>query len=106
MTRLARVLELFMITLAACKKPAFRKQTFDDFFAGNCGKLYTQLHTINPTMQLKKSTLTPKIFPGNKIPLSTFWIFVCPQNAMVMSSSLWSISSALVTPASPMAPRP
>lgn len=26
--------------------------------------------------------------PGNKIPLSTFWILVCPQKAMVMSSSL------------------
>ncbi len=33
-------------------------------------------------------------------------ISVRPQNAMVRSSSLWMISSALVTPCSPMAPRP
>jgi hypothetical protein len=31
---------------------------------------------------------------------------VWPQKAMVRSSSLWMISSALVTPASPIAPRP
>ena|GEM_PF-4368862 len=44
--------------------------------------------------------------PGSKIPLSTVSICVRPQNAIVRSSSLWMISSALVTPASPKAPRP
>jgi cytochrome c5 len=44
--------------------------------------------------------------PGSRMLLSTVLMSVRPQNAMVRSSSLWMISSALVTPASPMAPRP
>ena len=37
---------------------------------------------------------------------STASISVLPQNAMLNSSSRWMISSAFVTPASPMAPKP
>ena len=42
--------------------------------------------------------------PGNNKDESTVPICVCPQNAIVRSSSLWMISSAFVTPASPIAP--
>ena len=44
--------------------------------------------------------------PGNKMLESTAPICVRPQKAIVRSSSLWMISSALVTPASPIAPKP
>lgn len=44
--------------------------------------------------------------PGNKMSLPTLRISRCPQNAIVMSSSLRKISRHLVTPASPIAPRP
>ncbi len=44
--------------------------------------------------------------PGNKILLSTVLMSVCPQNAMVTSNSLAMISKHLVTPASPIAPKP
>jgi DNA helicase-2/ATP-dependent DNA helicase PcrA len=43
---------------------------------------------------------------AEKMWVSTFWMLVWPQKAMVMSNSLWMICRALVTPASPMAPRP
>ena len=44
--------------------------------------------------------------PGSKMLVLTFWMLVWPQKAMVMSNSLWMICRALVTPASPMAPKP
>ena len=44
--------------------------------------------------------------PGSRMLLSTWSIWVRPQKAIVRSSSLWMISSALVTPGSPIAPRP
>ena len=44
--------------------------------------------------------------PGSRMLLSTVRISVWPQKAMVTSSSLWISCSALVTPASPIAPRP
>jgi len=44
--------------------------------------------------------------PGSRMLRSTSAIFVRPQKAIVRSSSLWMISSILVTPAWPMAPRP
>ena len=45
-------------------------------------------------------------YPGSSTLRSMSWTFVRPQNAIVRSSSLRMISSALVTPASPIAPRP
>ena len=44
--------------------------------------------------------------PGTRMERSTFWMLVWPQKAMLTSSSLWMICRALVTPASPKAPRP
>ncbi len=44
--------------------------------------------------------------PGTRMLRSTSTRRVRPQKAIVRSSSLWMISSALLTPASPMAARP
>ncbi len=43
----------------------------------------------------------PQYVPGNKMRWSTVSIWVWPQNAIVVSNSLWIISSARVTPAWP-----
>jgi putative membrane protein len=46
------------------------------------------------------------LLPGSRMLLSMVLMSVRPHSAMLRSSSLWMISSALVTPASPPAPRP
>ena len=59
-----------------------------------------------PSARLSRQTERAQKVPGSRMPLSTVLMSVRPQKAIVMSSSLWMICSALVTPASPMAPRP
>ena len=59
----------------------------------------------------RSGSLTPPLarsqyVPGSRMPWSTVLMSVRPQNAIDRSSSLWMISSALVTPASPIAPSP
>lgn len=44
--------------------------------------------------------------PLTRMSRLTFWMSRCPVKAMVMSISLYRISSARVTPASPYAPKP
>jgi mono/diheme cytochrome c family protein len=60
-------------------------------------------HSLAPAQPVAPgATLAQGAYVANMCLLMLVW----PQNAMVRSSSLWMISSALVTPASPMAPRP
>ncbi len=59
-----------------------------------------------PSVRPFSSPLQPGIVRSTRISRPTSRNWVWPQKAMVTSSSLWMICRALVTPASPIAPRP
>ena len=84
------------------------------------GRLFAEAFTAERAATLRRDAalsalrlrpdLRPRAQPGNvpgsRMPLSTCSMRVRPQKAIVRSSSLWMICSALVTPSSPIAPRP
>ena len=80
-----------------------------DLAPGSAGTVAGGVRQGQPGMRLPHALIQPgrtQYGRGSRMLLSTARMSVWPQKAIDRSSSFWMISRALVTPASPIAPRP